>query len=505
MSDSILSPRADRTQLQQIIVGLTEGIIIINPDQAIAWANDAALAMHGIASIKELGSTVSDYRKRFQLRYRNRHILPEGEYPMDRVVAGEAFTEGVVEVARLGDEKHWVHRIRSLVLTDAKGHPDCLVLVMEDETERFSAEARFERTFGANPAPALIVRLSDMRFVKVNQGFLEMTGYTREALIGRSLHEIDILEGAEKRHLAIERLHAGTTIPQMEAKLKLPDAASRTVILAGQPLDIGDAACMLFSFADLHPRTKVEQALRQSEERFAKAFRMAPVPMAIVVLDGLRLLDVNDAFTAVTGWRREEIVGRDEPDLALWGTSEASKALEQQIKQDGHVHSVEIQLRNKDGKTCDYLFSAERVMIHHEQCVLTVMQDITERKQLETQLLSAIEAVMQDTSWFGQKIVEKLATLSRSSGTSRLGPETSTLSARGREVLDLVAQGLPDQEIAEKLGVTRNTIRNHVSAIYSRLGVHRRSAVIVWARERGLGAKSNPLKKPSKSKRRPPR
>ena len=505
MNDNILSPRADRTQLQQIIVGLTEGIIIIDPDQTIAWANDAALSMHGITSVKELGATVSEYRRRFQLRYRNRHVLPEGEYPMDRVIAGEAFTEVVVEVARPGEEKHWVHRIRSLVLTDPKGHPDCLVLVMEDETERYSAETRFERTFGANPAPALIVRLSDMRFVKVNQGFLEMTGYVREALIGRSMHEIDILEGAEKRHMAMERLHAGATIPQMEAKLKLPDATSRTVILAGQPLEIGDAACMLFSFADLHPRTKVENALRHSEERFAKAFRMAPVPMAIIVLDGLRLLDVNDAFTAVTGWRREEVVGRNEPELALWGSSEASQALEQQVRQNGHIHSVEIPLRNKDGKTCDYLLSAEKVMIHQEQCVLTVMQDITERKQMETQLLSAIESVMQDTSWFGQKIVEKLATLTRYGGTSRQAPETSTLSARGREVLDLVAQGLSDQEIADKLGVTRNTIRNHVSAIYSKLGVHRRSAVVVWARERGLGAKSNPLKKPPKTKRSQPR
>ena len=76
------------------------------------------------------------------------------------------------------------------------------------------------------------------------------------------------------------------------------------------------------------------------------------------------------------------------------------------------------------------------------------------------------------------------------------------LSARAREVLDLVAQGLSDQEIAGRLGVTRNTVRNHVSAIYSKLGVHRRSAVVVWARERGLGDKSNPLTTLSEIKRR---
>ena len=57
--------------------------------------------MHGIASVAELGATVSEYRSRFELRYRNRHKLPPGDYPMDRVVSGEAFTEVVVEVADL--------------------------------------------------------------------------------------------------------------------------------------------------------------------------------------------------------------------------------------------------------------------------------------------------------------------------------------------------------------------------------------------------------------------
>ncbi len=501
MTESIPSPRAYRTQLLQIIVGLREGIIIINPDQTIAWANKAALAMHGIGSIDEFGSTVSDYRSRFELRYRNRHKLPPGDYPMDRVVSGEAFTEVVVEVARPGEAKRWVHQIRSVVLTDTEGQPDCLVLVIEDETERFSAENRFERAFAANPAPALIVRLSDMRYVKVNQGFLEMTGYVREALIGRSMHEIDILQGAEKRNLAVERLHAGATIPQMEASLTLPGGTAKTVLLGGQPIEIGDEACMLFTFADLHPRTQAEDALRQSEERFATAFRMAPVPMAIISLEGLRILDVNDALTATTGWRREEVVGRSEPDLCLWGSRSAREALEQQIKQTGHIHSVDIQLRNKSGITSDYLLSAETVTIHQEQCVLSVMLDITQRKQTETQLLAAVEAVMQDTSWLGQRIVEKLAGLTRFNDSTPQGPEITSLTDRARQVLNLIAQGLSDQEIAKTLSVTQNTIRNHVSAIYSKLGVHRRSAVIVWARERGLGGQSNLLTKLPKAKR----
>ena len=491
MSGSIPDQRAGRLQLQQVIADLTEGVIFINPDATIAWANATALALHRAKAVAGLGGTVDEYRRRFELHYRGGHKLTADEYPMARLVAGEAFSEVVVLVTPVGQDRHWVHQIRTLVLTDPEGEPDCLVLILNDETDRFNAEERFERAFGANPAPAIIARLADMRYVKVNHGFLEMTGYRRDALIGHSVHEIDVLRHAQRRDLAVARLHAGQTIPQMEGCLLLPNGQDKMVLLGGQPIEIGDEACMLFTFADLHPRKLAEDALRHSEERFAKAFRMAPSPMAMVALDGMRFLDVNDAFTAAGGWRREEVLGRSADELGLWGRNEQRGALERQLTQTGHLRSADVQLRTKGGGWRDYLLSAETVTIHGEPCVLSVMQDITERKQTETDLVTAIEAVMQDTSWFGQKVVEKLAGLSRA-GVAQ-GPELSALSGRSREVLELMAQGLPDAEIGTRLGISRNTVRNHVSAIYAKIGVHRRSAVVVWARERGIGAKAKPL------------
>lgn len=480
-------PQTDRRQLQQIIAGLSEGVILIEPDQTIRWANQAALDMHGVEHIAELGTTVSEYRQRFQLRYRNNHPVRSGNYPLDRVVAGEEFSDVLVEVAQADEEEpRWVHRVRSLVITNSEGEPDCLVLVIHDATQWASAEERFEKTFGANPAPAVICRLDDLRFVKVNQGFLEMTGCARDEVLGKSVYELDVLDGAHQKELAIERLTAGRTIPQMEAVLRLPKSETKLVIVAGQPIEMGDDPCMLFTFMDLEPRRKAEDALRRSGEQFAKAFRMAPIPMIVYARDTLSLLEANEAFLSFTGFSPEEILGHTLGESSFWDKLDAQSDIEQVLAKGGSLRSAEFTVRTRDGSALDCLVSAEAVPIHGQECVLMVFQDITDRKRTETDLITAIEAVMQDASWFSRSIIDKLDNLRGSRPTGKIDSELSDLSPRERDVLSLLCEGFTDKEIAAQLNVSPNTVRNRVTSLYAKLGLHRRSEAIIWARRRGF-------------------
>jgi PAS domain S-box-containing protein len=479
--------RANTRQLRQIVAGLGEGVILVTPEGDITWANDAALRMHGVTALDGLGADAAGYRRRFALRYRNNHPLDDGEYPIDRAVAGETFAEVVVEVTPEGAEQpQWVHSLRSLILTEDDGTVEGCVLVLQDASARFEAEERFEKTFNANPAPAVIARLSDLRYIKVNVGFLEMTGYERTAVLGRSVYEVDVMEGADRRDLGIERLTEGRTIPQMEAVLRLPQGGTKTVIVAGQPIEIGEEPCMLFTFMDMEPRKKAEDALRQSEERFAKSFRLAPVPTFISNAETGLILDINDSFAAVTGHGLEEVVARSPVDLRLWDQAAARRMLEAGLATTGSIRNLELPVRTKEGAVLDCLISAETVSIGGQPCVLSVMQDITDRKRSEVELMAAIEAVMHDGSWFSSTVVEKMAALRRPRGSNRPAPELADLSPREREILDLVCQGLADKEIARALDLSLNTVRNHVAAVYGKLDVHSRSALVVWARERGV-------------------
>jgi PAS domain S-box-containing protein len=296
--------------LEQLIDGLSVGIILIDLSGAIVWCNDAALAMHGLTAAEDLGGTADEYAKRFALTLPNGYRLTSREYPVMRVLAGDAIPDLIVRVSATGaDEPRWTHHIRDVVMTGDDDEPDCIPLVLQDLSEQTEAEARFEAMFQANPAPALILRLSDHRFVRTNRGFLEMTGYGRTGVVGRSLYELDILKGAERIEFARQRLAEGKTIPQMEAELPIPEGHTKLVILAGQPIEIGDDSCMLFTFADLEPRRKAERSLRDSEAHFSTLFRMAPVAMALTAADGHRMIEANDAFWQLTGYTRRASSG----------------------------------------------------------------------------------------------------------------------------------------------------------------------------------------------------
>lgn len=103
-------------------------------------------------------------------------------------------------------------------------------------------------------------------------------------------------------------------------------------------------------------------------------------------------------------------------------------------------------------------------------------------------LVYAIEDVMADASWFTQPLLDQIK--ARLQAGSRTRPakekELERLSAREREILGLVCEGHTDAEMGRLLNLSQNTVRNHLASLFRKIGVNRRSAAVIWARERAI-------------------
>ena len=214
------SPARDRTQLEAMIADLSTGILMVDTDGTLLYANRAALQMHGVSDFASLGRDLFRITKTISALQdlSSVPLLPKA-YPLERLLNGDTFTDLIVMVPVKDDTI--VHKCRGIEVHDVEASWTFLRLFMEDETEHYDAEQRFERTFNANPAPGLINRLSDLRYIKVNRGFLEMTGFRREDIIGRTAYEFDVLAGVEGRETALKQFHAGQTIAPLESYISV--------------------------------------------------------------------------------------------------------------------------------------------------------------------------------------------------------------------------------------------------------------------------------------------
>jgi PAS domain S-box-containing protein len=134
---------------------------------------------------------------------------------------------------------------------------------------------------------------------------------------------------------------------------------------------------------DITAQKQAEVALQASEERFAKAFQTSPDGLVISrIADGV-MLEVNDTFVSLSGYARDELIGKSTLQLGLYADPSSRDRALKILNEQHVVRDFEVMMKPKSGELRLMLFSAERMDLRGEHCWLTISRDITERKRAE--------------------------------------------------------------------------------------------------------------------------
>ncbi|HAJ25694.1 MAG TPA: hypothetical protein DCG53_00340 [Syntrophus sp. (in: bacteria)] len=228
-----------------------------------------------------------------------------------------------------------------------------------------------------------------------NDRWAEIIGYTLDEISPISIEtwmkftHPDDLEISGK--LLEKHFHGEIDYYEFESRMKHKDGSWVWVLDRGQVATWTEdekPLMMMGTHQDITFQKRTEERLLKSEEKFSKAFKMAPLLMTISSIEDGTYLDVNEKFIEVSGFERNEAIGKTSVGLG-WLNPKDRELLIRELKRKGSVEGMELELETKDKKKVFCLFYGEIINIGGQQRLLSIAQDISERKRSEDELISA--------------------------------------------------------------------------------------------------------------------
>lgn len=250
-------------------------------------------------------------------------------------------------------------------------------MLLDDPIDWHAADADHERL--------LDTLFATLRVTRVNDAMLAQYGATREDFVGRTPADFagDDREGARRRWRAF--LDAGHA--RYETDERRDDGTA--IRIEGEYIcirtDDGRIAGHFGVQRDVTERHRAEVALRESEARYAAAFRLSPFRLTINRLDDGRFIEVNDAFLRDLRCTRDAVIGRTSVELGLWADPSERERYAARLLREGTVTAIEFPGYERDGRREITQLSSTLVELQGEACVLTIAHDVTDRRLAEAE------------------------------------------------------------------------------------------------------------------------
>lgn len=398
------------------------GIYQSSPEGRYITANPAFAHVLGFDSPGELLSTVTDIEKQLYVSTNDRakcieHVLENGVGYFEvqvrrkdgskawmanyvRVVRDESgnitcFEGMVVDITKRKKAEEELNKYRNHLEEMVKRRTVQLQTALEQLQQEISerkrmdealleSEERYRAIFENSPV-GIIEAFMDGTILDANPAVCSLFGYTREELraVGRK-GIVDIND--PKLKTAIEECELTGKCSGEILHFRKDGTSFKAEVTSNRYKTKNGNIKTIVIISDVTNRKTEEERLRQSEERFYKAFKSNPNLIGISTITDARYIDVNDSFLKVLGYQREEIIGRAVKELGIWVSFEEREKLIKKILAGLAVRNEEIRFHTKSGELIVGLASIEIIVLNNEQHLLVTVKDITVRKRLEEAL-----------------------------------------------------------------------------------------------------------------------
>jgi PAS domain S-box-containing protein len=368
---------------------LLRGIINTSQDFIFVKGMDFRYLVCNTALMKEIGRDEEEI-----LGHEDSEWVPDGEAVeyfrrWDRKVLEEGKAFCVKEESTRPDGRvvHY-ETVKSPYVSEA-GKLLGVIGVARDVTARTQAEEalrrseeKFAKSFHSSPVAMSLSSMAEGRLIDVNRAFEMLLGRKREEIVGKTSVELGFIE-PEERALLGRMLNTQGRIRDLETKMSRPSGETLRVKISVEPVDIASEQCVLFIGEDITEKKRMEEALRESEKLFSEIFHLSP-EIAIITRksDGM-VIAMNDAFLNISGFSRNEVLGKSTIELGIWKSSAERQNLLDTFRREGIVKNAETVLHKKSGEPFPVMYSMVSVEYKGRPCLFAIGMDITEQKKAE--------------------------------------------------------------------------------------------------------------------------
>ena len=258
----------------------------------------------------------------------------------------------------------------------------------------FECEEGFRALLEA--APDAILAVNDRgEIVLFNSQAERLFGYAREELLGQSL-EMLLPERARQVHSQYRQAYFAK--PQYRSmgsgaqyRGRRKDGREFPIDVNLSPVETAEGMFFLSAIREVGGPLQTAAELRTIEARFASIFRATPAAISISTLSDGRILEANDRFLEVVGYRRDEVIGHTVFELGVWAHPEHRARLAEKLRTQGALRDEEMVFRTRAGAERQGRISVQPFPIGREPGLLSILEDITEHKRAERELWQAKE------------------------------------------------------------------------------------------------------------------